>query len=66
MVENQQIGSAGNQHVADASPLHPCRFVKRRLTFLVINHVDDGVGRVGDEKSDNVFVAITAGIMKRC
>lgn len=64
VILNQQIGSAGDEHVADAPALHCCRFVKRRLTFLVINHINDGIGSVGDEKADNILMTVTAGVVE--
>lgn len=63
-VADEQVGSGGNQHVADAASFHRSRFVQRRLTFVIVNHVDDGVGSVSNQEPHDVFVAVAAGVVE--
>lgn len=64
VISYQQIRSSSNQHVADTSSLHLGRFVKCRLSFLIIQHVDNGIRRKCDQKFHHILMSTTCRMMK--
>lgn len=66
IVTNQQIWTTSDKHVADTSSLHLSSFVKRRLSSLVIQYVDNGVGCKCDQKFHHILMSTTWRMMKCC
>lgn len=64
IVTNKQIRSASDKHVTDTSSLHLGSFVKRCLSSLVVQHVDNGVGRKCDQKFHHILMSTTWRMMK--